>query len=564
MKTMRMNRLYLFFLLHFAGISYVVAQSEVRIPFYTLYETSKYQKTIDTRSPYRKDALVWTDTTKELRYYIHNSKTGELQIALNALSAKTAKMLTVEVKGKKMNITVPVSSAARKIKVGTIQLSDTGFIELKLSSKKLLPGFMGVGELILSGPAAEGLRYNQEERLNAASVHLRYPLTDSVKAISFYNELIIPDGYDPVHSYYMATGFSRGYFGIQVNSEKERRVIFSVWDAGTEAVDRSKVADSNRVKLLAKGDAVVANDFGNEGTGGHSHWVYNWKTNEAYRFLVTALPDSASQTTIYTGYFYVPELQRWKMIAAFRAPKDGNTLNRLYSFNENFLGNNGHLQRRALFGNQWVQQQRGGRWVPLTDAIFTTDATGKSGNRFDYGAGVSGEQFYLWNGGFKEQEARQNDLFKRPNTSKAPVIDYTKDADSLAQAKKDIEEIADAVKTGKLDTTGSIESVYYHILQQGTGDYVAVSDTVTVHYKGSLLTDGTVFDQTKDKPAVFPLRRLIRGWQLALPQCRVGGKVRVIIPSAQAYGIRTRSKDIPPNRVLVFDIEVVDTKKVGN
>ena len=546
----------------FIGITYCVAQSEVWVPFYTLYETNKSQSKITARSSSRKDALVWTDTAKELRYYVHNSKTGELHIALNALSQKTVKQLTLEVRGKKMHVVIPISTHAQKIKIGTIQLTDTGFIELKLSAKKLLPGFMGIGQLILSGLASEGLRYNKEERRNAASVHLRYPLADSIKAISFYNEVTVPTGNDPLYSYYAATGFSRGYFGIQVNSEKERRVIFSVWDAGSEAIDREKVADSNKVKLLAKGDAVIANDFGNEGTGGHSHWVYNWKANETYRFLVTALPDSASRSTIYTGYFFVPELQRWKLIAAFRAPRDGNNLNRLYSFNENFVGENGHLQRRALFGNQWVQQQRGGRWVPLTDAVFTTDATGNAGQRFDFGAGVTGEQFYLWNGGFKEQQAKQNDQLKRPNTSKAPVIDYTKDADSIAQAKKDIQEIAEAVESGKIDTTGSIESVYYHILQQGSGGYVSVTDTVTVHYKGTLLTDGSVFDQTKDKPAVFPLRRLIRGWQLALPKCRIGGKVRVIIPSAQAYGIRTRSKDIPPNRVLVFDIEVVDAKKM--
>jgi hypothetical protein len=47
-----------------------------------------------------------------------------------------------------------------------------------------------------------------------------------------------------------------------------------VWDAGNEAVDRNKVGAENRVVLLAKGDSVVANDFGNEGTGGHSHFVY--------------------------------------------------------------------------------------------------------------------------------------------------------------------------------------------------------------------------------------------------------------------------------------------------
>lgn len=556
-----MLRLIIFLLIFFTGFNQSAAQSEVWVPFYTLYETTKGQHTISSRSSLRKDALIWTDTAKELRYYIHNSRPGELHIALNALSLKTARQLHLVVRGQKMSVTVPVSTKARKINIGTIQLTDTGFVEIKLSATKLLPGALGIGHLIVSGPAAEGLRFNRKERRNAASVHLRYPLPDTVKAISFYNEITVPAGYDPVYSYYMATGFSRGYFGIQVNSEKERRVIFSVWDAGNEAVDRAKVADSNKVKLLAKGDAVVTNDFGNEGTGGHSHWVYNWKAGETYRFLVTALADSASETTIYSGYFFIPELQRWKLIAAFRAPKDGHTLHKLYSFNENFVGDNGHQQRRALFGNQWVQQQRGGRWIPLTNAVFTTDATGQEGDRFDYGAGIAGEQFYLWNGGFKEQEAKQNDQFKRPHTSKSPVIDFTKDADSLAQAKKDIQEIADAVKSGKIDTTGSIESVYYDILQQGTGEFVSVTDTVTVHYKGSLLTDGSIFDQTKDKPAVFLLRRLIRGWQLALPKCRVGGKVRVIIPSAQAYGIRTRSKDIPPNSVLVFDIEVVGTKK---
>lgn len=538
----------------------ITAQTKITVPFYTAYRTTHDAGVLDESTSARKDAFVLSDTSQRIRFYIHNGKTGELNISLNAFSIRIPKQLTLEVKGTKTNVSIPLRTSTKEIKIGTVQLADTGFVELIFSSKKASPGLIVIGNLILSGSAAEGLRFNKQSRLNAASVHLRYPLADSIRAISFYNEITVPKGYDPVHSFYMANGFSRGYFGIQVNSAKERRVIFSVWDAGNEAVDRNKVAEEDKVKLLAKGDGVVSNDFGNEGTGGHSHWVYNWKTGQTYQFLLTALPDSATQTTIYTGYFFVPELQRWKLIAAFRAPKDGKRLHNLYSFNENFVGSNGHLQRRALFGNQWVQQQNG-RWVSLTNAIFTTDATGKAGDRFDIGAGVMNEQFYLWNGGFTTQEAKPGDQFKRNNTSKAPVIDYTKDADSIEQAKKDVEEIAVAVKTGKIDTTGSIESVYYHILQQGTGDFVAVTDTVTVHYKGSLLTDGSIFDQTRDNPATFPLRRLIRGWQLALPKCRVGGKVRVIIPSAQAYGIRTRSKDIPPNSVLVFDIEVVSTKK---
>ncbi|BFG70182.1 hypothetical protein KACHI17_10630 [Sediminibacterium sp. KACHI17] len=550
----------IFFLCLFLGISSsVLAQSKHTIPVHTAYllPATEEEPFISENG---KQVYQWSDAKQSISFFFYHTKPGTLMLSLNGAAVKINQQIQVTVGGKLFNVLVPVSTRSKEIRIGSLPVTDSGFMEVVISAKKLVSKGIKIESLIVAGNGAEALRYNAKPRRNAASVHLRYPLADSIRAIGFYNEVTVPKGYDPVHSFYMANGFSRGYFGIQVNSEKERRVIFSVWDAGNEAIDRNKVAEENKVKLLAKGDGVITNDFGNEGTGGHSHWVYDWKTGETYQFMLTALPDSASQTTIYTGYFFVPELKRWKLIAAFRAPKDGKRLSNLYSFNENFVGSNGHLQRRALFGNQWVQQQNG-RWVPLTEAIFSTDATGKAGDRFDIGAGVANEQFYLWNGGFMAQEGKPGDSFKRNNTSKAPTIDYTKDADSLAQAKKDIEEIATAVQAGKIDTTGSIESVYYHILQQGTGDFVSVTDTVTVHYKGSLLTDGSIFDQTRDNPATFPLRRLIRGWQLALPKCRVGGKVRVIIPSAQAYGIRTRSKDIPPNKVLVFDIEVISTKR---
>jgi FKBP-type peptidyl-prolyl cis-trans isomerase len=131
----------------------------------------------------------------------------------------------------------------------------------------------------------------------------------------------------------------------------------------------------------------------------------------------------------------------------------------------------------------------------------------------------------------------------------------------MAQALKERQMILEAVAAKKIDTTGSKEGVFYQILKEGDGDYVSVNDTVTVYYKGSLLKDGSIFDQTKDKPATFPLKRLIRGWQIAVPMCKAGGKIRIIIPSGLAYTIRSRSKDIPPNSVLVFDIEVLSSKK---
>ena len=74
----------------------------------------------------------------------------------------------------------------------------------------------------------------------------------------------------------------------------------------------------------------------------------------------------------------------------------------------------------------------------------------------------------------------------------------------------------------------------------------------------------TITDILKEleKPATFPLKRLIKGWQTALPQCRKGGKILILLPSHMAYSIRNLGM-IPPNSVLQFEIEVVDIIK-GN
>jgi FKBP-type peptidyl-prolyl cis-trans isomerase len=127
----------------------------------------------------------------------------------------------------------------------------------------------------------------------------------------------------------------------------------------------------------------------------------------------------------------------------------------------------------------------------------------------------------------------------------------------LSLAQKGMAQINAAITARAIDTTGIVGGVYYQILKEGTGRYVNATDTVTVFYKGTLLKDGSIFDQTKDKPARFPLQRLIKGWQIGVPKCRVGGTIKIIIPAGIAYGMRTRSKAIPPNSVLVFEIEVV-------
>ncbi|WP_309721374.1 DUF3472 domain-containing protein [Armatimonas sp.] len=275
--------------------------------------------------------------------------------------------------------------------------------------------------LLLSGPASKDAHFNLKERKNAASVHLSYALEKTTRAEWFYNEITVRT--TPLYSYYMACGFARGYFGIQVNSPTERRIIFSIWDSGNEGVDRSKVADEDQVKLLAKGEGVVASGFGNEGTGGHSHLVYPWKQDTTYKFLVHAEPVHVGngQQTIYSGYFWFPEKRTWGLIARFRAPKDGNYLSGLYSFNENFGGDNGQLLRLAEFGPSWIRTSED-KWQELAAASFSCDATGRAKDRLDFAAGVAKSgRWYLSNGGFvKNGIAYKDPLPPRKQHGKPP------------------------------------------------------------------------------------------------------------------------------------------------
>jgi FKBP-type peptidyl-prolyl cis-trans isomerase len=84
-----------------------------------------------------------------------------------------------------------------------------------------------------------------------------------------------------------------------------------------------------------------------------------------------------------------------------------------------------------------------------------------------------------------------------------------------------------------------------------------VSDRITVHYEGRLI-DGTVFDSSyaRGEPATFPLGRLVKGWQSAIPQMGVGETIEIAIPADMAYGPVGRGP-IPGNATLVFKVELI-------
>ena len=114
----------------------------------------------------------------------------------------------------------------------------------------------------------------------------------------------------------------------------------------------------------------------------------------------------------------------------------------------------------------------------------------------------------------------------------------------------------------KLDGVKTTDSgLQYRVITAGSGVNPKTTDTVTVHYRGTLI-DGQEFDSSykREQPATFPLNGVIKGWQEALPMMKEGGKWEIFVPSDLAYGPKGAGGAIGPNETLIFEIELL---KIG-
>jgi FKBP-type peptidyl-prolyl cis-trans isomerase FklB len=98
----------------------------------------------------------------------------------------------------------------------------------------------------------------------------------------------------------------------------------------------------------------------------------------------------------------------------------------------------------------------------------------------------------------------------------------------------------------------------YKILKEGEGASPKATDNVLVHYRGTLL-DGTEFDSShrRNRPATFRVNALIRGWAEALQRMKPGAKWQLFIPAKLAYADRGTTSGVPPNSVLLFEVELL-------
>lgn len=165
----------------------------------------------------------WNDAAQQVFWFGELKAAGELTVALSVKLPPGGKSrLRLKIGDQKHEAEV----MAGRADFGRYTIASPGYVRLELSS---LNGTADAGQietLHLDGDAAQDAHFKLKERRNAASVHLAYPVPKETRVAMFYNEVTAVA--DPVHTYYMACGFSRGYFGMQVNSATERRLIFSI------------------------------------------------------------------------------------------------------------------------------------------------------------------------------------------------------------------------------------------------------------------------------------------------------------------------------------------------
>ena len=366
----------------------------------------------------------WNDKETVISFYFRTIESGNMDIALQA---KGKSRIEVSLLGKKKKVTLNSETLSR-IELGTFKVKNPGYIKMDIRGIKINEGsdFGSIESVIVGGNVSPVIcvtsDFSSHFGRRGPSVHLNYSLPEE-NIEWFYNEIVVPEEGDIPSSYYMACGFGEGYFGIQNNSPHPRRVLFSVWSPYVTD-NPSEIPDSLRVTLVKKGANVKTNDFGNEGSGGQSYMHYEWKPGERCRFLMGVKPDGQGNT-VYTAYFFDNAKNKWSLVASFRRPNTSTWYTHAYSFLENFDPVMGYINRKAYYDNQWARTTDG-RWIPVTKARFTCDATGRQKMRQDYTGGLEGKQFFLSMGGFFDEYMTHGTYFERTsNTTEAPDIDFS-------------------------------------------------------------------------------------------------------------------------------------------
>ncbi|HPT32076.1 MAG TPA: DUF5077 domain-containing protein, partial [Prolixibacteraceae bacterium] len=177
----------------------------------------------------------WNLKNQVIRTFFRVSGAGDMAIGIKARVPGGKSVIKTTFNGVHKEIEVSNTSFS-EVYIGTFTIPAPGYYHLDITGiSKQGSLYADISDVLLGGPATNpGVNFSNKDFFywgrRGPSVHLSYSLPEQATAVKwFYNEVTVPAGHDVTGSYFMANGFSEGYFGFQVNSETERRILFSVW-----------------------------------------------------------------------------------------------------------------------------------------------------------------------------------------------------------------------------------------------------------------------------------------------------------------------------------------------
>ncbi|ODM91585.1 hypothetical protein Ocin01_15097 [Orchesella cincta] len=385
----------------------------------------------------------WNSSSTVISLYFYSRSPGRVLAALRLYVPRGTSKATVSMVHNTLNnpqsrhITFE-GSEYHFVNCGYFDISMPGYTRFDLQGMGKTGGFYGdVSHLILLSdtdslvdPAC--LKFVSDPNdfyfgRRGPSVHLWYSLPAAEETEYFYNEVTVPKGQDVIGAYFCAIGFSGGYFGIQVNSEKERRILFSIWSA-YKTDNPQQIPQDYKVNCIKNGKDVYIGEFGNEGSGAQSYLRYMWQPDKTYRFIVRAKPIDPTKT-MYSAWFKEGTSEDgWMLIASFEKPKVSTFFKGPYSFSENFKPETGYMERHCIFSNQWARSVAD-KWTECTSAKFTADAAANKQIRMDVcgGVGIDGDRtnFFLRNCGFLSDRVEPGTNFTRECSGTGPLVEVS-------------------------------------------------------------------------------------------------------------------------------------------
>ena len=375
----------------------------------------------------RRGWITLNNSTDVYSVFFHLNRPAPLSLELLGRKTQRPTELRATIEGE----TFPVGEATDDSEwsshpIGSVAIQNSGYLRLDLRTKVRTGATPRQFQTLRVHSSTPGLELDYVKNNDGnmfywgrrgPSVHLRYSVPEGKSVQYAYNEITVPEGSDPLGSFYMANGFGEGYFGMQVNSPTERRILFSVWSP-FKTDDPKSIPEDQRIEMLAKGKEVHVGEFGNEGSGGQSFLRFPWRAGKTYQFLTEVKPDGEGSTR-YTAWFSETSQSQWQLIASFRRPRTDTWLKGFHSFLESFSPSHGYLNRQAYYGNTWVRDTNE-QWHECLEARFSVDATGRGRHRLDYQGGSKGARFFLRNCGFFDDNTRPGEQFKRGSSAPSP------------------------------------------------------------------------------------------------------------------------------------------------